>query len=165
METKELRKQITRELKEIGMKRQDYSLKIRESGYGDTYINCKIKNPHINIVKVENILRKYDKIDRYIDGSILRGCNTFVNVTYEYGCFDEVSKQYKELAIQKIEEAKKITDNSAIRVFETNRWICWLFNRNGIVAHVNDLGQIKINSWKELAILIFRMNEFQEDFL
>lgn len=165
METKELRKQITRELKEIGMKRQDYSLKIREANYGDIYIKCEIKNPHINIVSVENILMKYREVeyDNNGCGDILQGCNTYVDVKYEYGCFDEASREYEELASQKLQELSR---GNVVKAFENNRWVCYLINdgRNTLVK-VNDLGDKVISSAKELAILMFRMNEFQEDFI
>lgn len=167
MEAKELRKLIADDLKEIGMKRKDYSLKIRKSGYCDTYVYCEIKNPHINIVKVENTLKKYIKIDRdEATCEILWGLNTFVHVKYTDDCFDEVSKQFEDLAAQKLEEAKMITNNHGLKAFENNRWSCWLFNVNGdVVVKVNDLAQKIIGSTKDLAILMFRMNEFQEDFL
>ena len=165
METKELRKLINGDLKELGLKRKDYSLKVKEAGYGDTYIRCKIKNPHINIVNVESALMKYREVEYDYNGcgDILQGCNTYVDVSYEYGCFDEVSKEYEELAAQKM---KEISTKKIIKAFENNRWVCCLINDGiNILAKVNNLGNKIINTPKELTLLMFRMNEFQEDFI
>lgn len=98
MNNKVLRKLVTDDLKSIGVKRNDYSLKINYHMY-DRVIKLLIKNPYINIVKVEEKLKKYNMCDYdKVSLEALKGCNVYVFINYMYGVFDEVLKPYLELA-------------------------------------------------------------------
>ena len=156
MEKKELRKEITQQLKELGLKRKDYSLRIRESGYADTYVNIEIKNPYINIADVDNALKKYNDIRRDIATcEVLQGCNTFVNVQYEYGLFEEVSKAYDQEA-KEIIEASKNSETQEIYRIKNNS--CYLINDDGmLIVRMDGVGRKIIYDYRGLAIILFKI--------
>ena len=159
MEKKELRKEITQQLKELGLKRKDYSLRIREGGYADTYVNIEIKNPYINIADVDNALKRYNDIRRDIATcEVLQGCNTFVNVQYEYGLFEEVSKAYDQEAIEIIEASK---NREVQEIYRNKNNSCYLINSNGLlIARMDGVGRKTICDYRSLAITLFKINKF-----
>lgn len=169
MENKELRKLIIADLKTLDLKRKDYSLRIKYVAY-DLAINVTIKNPYINFLEIKDLLNKYEYI-RYDDVNfgVLKGCNVYVNVQYEYGIFEEPSRKYEKLACQKIEEVKEMREGECIKVFENDRWTCYLgIEKNDVIVFVHSvvtnnksLSKI-ISTVEELCELMFRMEHFKD---
>lgn len=121
-EAKELGKKIRTELKKAGYSAKDVSVKIRESGYADTYIKATIKNPNVSQRAIEEILNKYEDIDRDLGSyEILQGCNTFVIVQYEENVFDEVISELIPTAEKVLQDSdkwdgRKIAENKETEV-------------------------------------------------
>lgn len=69
-------------------------------------IRVKVKNPSIDLRTVEKIAGKFSKVDYdEYNGELLAGGNTFVQVYYEHGCFDEVREPYMGRALALLAEA------------------------------------------------------------
>lgn len=155
---KELRLHITKELKEKGFKqRTDYTLSIKDYGYADTYIKVRVKNPEIDKREIENILIKYQDVD-YDERAqeILQGCNTFVDVRYEYGIFDEVAQEWAATARGLMNSEEEIT-----RIFDG----LILLNRYGKLEirqqDNNDCCGMIINDFKDLCIFLYKFAKFR----
>ncbi|WP_276934256.1 hypothetical protein [Dielma fastidiosa] len=93
MTNKELSLQIRSELKAAGYKRNDISLRVTDAGYS-TSIRVRIKNPKISSKEIEQVLKKYESIERdERTGEIMQGSNMYLFVDYEIGLFDEVAQE------------------------------------------------------------------------
>lgn len=91
---KEIKKEITAELKEAGYNSRKVSVSVKDSGYS-TRIDVTIKDPTVNAQAIEAIVNKHDSYE--LDertGEILLGGNTYVFVAYKYGLFDEIASDY-----------------------------------------------------------------------
>lgn len=91
---KEIKKEITAELKEAGYNSRKVSVSVKDAGWS-TKIDITIKDPTVNAHEIEAIVSKRESIDRdERTGEILAGCNTYVFVAYKYGLFDELASDY-----------------------------------------------------------------------
>lgn len=91
---KEIKKEITAELKEAGYNSRKISVSVKDSGYS-TRIDVTIKDPTVNAQAIEAIVNKHDSYE--LDertGEILAGGNTYVFVSYKYGLFDQLASDY-----------------------------------------------------------------------
>lgn len=91
---KEIKKEITAELKEAGYNSRKVSVSVKDSGYS-TRIDVTIKDPTVNAQAIEAIVNKHDSYE--LDeraGEILAGGNTYVFVSYKYGLFDQLASDY-----------------------------------------------------------------------
>lgn len=94
MTNKELSSQIRNEFKAAGYKRNDYSLKVSDAGYSSS-IRVKIKNPKICRKDIQQLLNKYESVERdERSGEIMEGANCYVFVDYGEGIFDEVAQEW-----------------------------------------------------------------------
>lgn len=94
-------------LKKEGFKRTDISVKNIRCPI-DTTIRVEIKNPYINRQMVDDLLKNFNDVDRDIrTGEILSGGNTYINVEWQYGIFDEVKKDYLDIAEKVMSTNKK----------------------------------------------------------
>ena len=91
---KEIKKEITAELKEAGYNSRKVSVSVKDAGWS-TNIDITINDPTVNAHEIEAIVNKRESIDRdERTGEILAGCNTYVFVAYKYGLFDELANDY-----------------------------------------------------------------------
>lgn len=91
---KEIKKEITAELKEAGYNSRKVSVSVKDAGWS-TKIDITIKDPTVNAHEIEAIINNRESIDRdERTGEILAGCNTYVFVAYKYGLFDELANDY-----------------------------------------------------------------------
>ncbi len=91
---KEIKKEITAELKEAGYNSRKVSVSVKDAGWS-TKIDITINDPTVNAHEIEAIVNKRESIDRdERTGEILAGCNTYVFVAYKYGLFDELANDY-----------------------------------------------------------------------
>ena len=106
MDNKELSNAIIKELKAAGYNRKDFSIRSYYAGY-EQACRITIKNPLVRVSEVEKIVRKHESID-YDQKcmEILAGGNTFINVSYEFGLFDNVAKDLEPIAEKVIESGK-----------------------------------------------------------
>lgn len=104
MTNRELSRTIQEELKDAGIPRKAYSIRVTDAGFS-TAINIKVKDISINKSIVEEVANRHEKI-RYDARSyeILSGCNTFVSVQYDYDALKAASVPY-------MEQALKVTNN------------------------------------------------------
>lgn len=123
MTNKELSQAIINALKAAGFNRKDFSIRSYDAGY-EQACRIEIKNPLVRRSEVEAIAKRFQQIDydeRCME--ILAGGNTFINVQYEYGLFDEVAKDLEPLAEKVIESGRwdgmPIADNETKTVYFT----------------------------------------------
>lgn len=169
MDNKELRELIVDDLKSLGLKRKDYSLRIRNVMY-DLVINVTVKNPYVNILDIKEILEKYHCVQYDATNfEILDGCNVYVNVMHDCNIFDNVAKKYEDLAIKKLKEVKKMKTGECIKAFENKRWVCYLGNDNTNIivfvhSNITDFYSKNkiISTVEELSELMFKMDNYKE---
>ena len=90
----ELTAKIRQDLANAGYKRSDFNVRLGNSLY-ETAVHVFIKNPRIRKSEVEEIVQRYESIDRDPwSHEILMGGNTFIFVEYRWGIWDEVIKDY-----------------------------------------------------------------------
>jgi len=101
---------IREELKKVGFTTKQASVKAKSNGYDD-YITITIKDLKASKSDIESIVNKYNKVE-YCEtsGEILQGCNTFVNVLFDYDVIEEASKEFLEIAQNVIKESKNNTN-------------------------------------------------------
>ena len=95
---------IKKDLRLQGFNTKKISASVRHFGYGDSTITVEVKDFSIDIRALEKYLnKKYRDIryDEHVQGEILQGCNTYVNVKYE-------SDLYHDTIDSKLEEAEKL---------------------------------------------------------
>ncbi|MEY8256397.1 hypothetical protein AAK706_01540 [Erysipelotrichaceae bacterium 66-17] len=91
---KEIKKEITAELKEAGYNSRKVSVSVKDAGWS-TKVDITIKDPTVNAHEIEAIVNKRESIDRdERTGEILAGGNTYVFVSYKYGLFDQLASDY-----------------------------------------------------------------------
>ena len=132
MTNKELGNAIRKELKAEGITSKDVSVRVRNSLY-DTYADVKIKNPRVRKTEVEEIVKKFEEIDRDTRTyEILQGANTFVLVDYESGIIEEAANELLPIAEMVLNnkekyDGRKIADNGKksvnINYCDENEWI------------------------------------------
>lgn len=156
MTNKELSQTIRAQLKSNGYTSKDVSISVRSSGYADRYIKAIIKNPKINRYDVEHILKKYQDVDRDVDGSILQGCNTFVSVYYKEDIFIEPSLEWIATAAGVYKTSENI-----IRIFDG----LYFISENGIYKirqqDNNENVTYTVGTLQELAIFIYKFTQFK----
>lgn len=94
MTNKELSREIVTKLKEAGIARKDFSIRVRDTGY-DTAVNIRLKNAAVRISEVTAITVQYKSVryDEY-SGEILAGCNTYVFVDYDSDALNRAARPY-----------------------------------------------------------------------
>ena len=101
---KELGIEIRKLLKANGYNTKDISVRVRGSRY-DTSVSITVKDLAINMNDVEKLVSdKFERI-RYCEasGEILNGCNTYVNVRYDY-------ETLQQAVAAKLDEAEAVWD-------------------------------------------------------
>lgn len=91
---KEIKKEITAELKESGYNSRKVSVSVKDAGWS-TKIDITIKDPTVNAHEIEAIVNKRESAE-YDEATseILAGGNTYVFVSYKYGLFDQLASDY-----------------------------------------------------------------------
>lgn len=118
MTNKEMSAAIRKELKDNGFK--GVTVSVKDSGY-DTAITVKIKNPSVNRIEVENLLKHWEEIDRdERTGEILSGCNAYLFVEYRDGIFDDVAQEWAATAMGAMKSKDETT-----RIFDGLYLINW----------------------------------------
>lgn len=118
MTNKEMSTAIRKELKDNGFK--GVTVSVKDSGY-DTAITVKIKNPSVNRIEVENLLKHWEEIDRdERTGEILSGCNAYLFVEYRDGIFDDVAQEWAATAMGAMKSKDETT-----RIFDGLYLINW----------------------------------------
>lgn len=122
MTNKELGNAIRATLKAEGYAPRDFSVRVRNCGYS-TSADVTIKNPEIRCVNVEQLLSKFESIDRdYATGEILAGGNCYLFIDYERGIFDAPAQEMAATAEGILRET-----GECIRIFDG----LYLCNRSG----------------------------------
>ena len=115
MTNKELGNWIRGELKKLGISSRQVSVRVRPCGYS-TDVRCEIKDLSVDYETVKNIATRvgYIRYDPYAQ-EILSGCNTFVNIDYDY----EVMKKARDENIEETKELLKGCETQSKTVLET----------------------------------------------
>lgn len=122
MTNKELWNAIRATLKTEGYAPRDFSVRVRHCGYS-TSADVTIKNPEIRSADVEQLLSKFESIDRdYATGEILAGGNCYLFVDYADGIFDAPAQEMAATAAEILRET-----GECICIFDG----LYLCNRNG----------------------------------
>lgn len=105
MTNKERSVAIRSELKKHGYTSRQISVRSGDCGYSD-YSHIRIKDVSISRKTIKEICKKYEYIsyDEY-SGEILQGCNTFIDVDYDYSAVREAKER-------NIGEARKLVDRA-----------------------------------------------------
>lgn len=156
MTNKELSQTIRTQLKSNGYTSKDVSISVRSSGYADRYIKATIKNPKINRYDIEHILKKYNDVDRDVDGSILQGCNTFVSIYYKEDIFIEPSLEWMATATGIYKSTENIT-----RIFDGLYFISENGKNKIRQQDSNDNVSYRVSTIQELAIFIYKFTQFK----
>ncbi len=99
-------REIKKVLKEQGFNPKDFSVSVRSGTY-DMAVTVTIKSPYVNKIEIEKILKRFEEIDYdQCTGEILAGGNTYVQVMYDYGIFDEVSQTWTATAMSVMQDSK-----------------------------------------------------------
>lgn len=140
---KEIKKEITAELKESGYNSRKVSVSVKDAGWS-TKIDITIKDPTVNAHEIEAIVSKRESIDRdERTGEILAGCNTYVFVAYKYGLFDELASDYlaeAEKAMNHMAEAHQ----SVEPIRDNLRLIKGTQDRNYTIGTVKEVNGIRM---------------------
>ena len=160
MTNKELNSQIKKELKNAGYNTRDFKVSVKDCGYS-TSIHVTIKNPEINRVEIENILKHHEIIDydrRTCE--ILEGANDYLFVDYGCGIFDEPAAT--EWGVTAINIFKNSTDE-IMRIFDG----LYLINQNRkgnleLMQQTKDFhGRRYISDLKDLCIYLYKFAHFK----
>lgn len=109
MTNKETTKAIKDELKAAGFDIKKISVRTKGCGYS-TEINVKIKDPTINRIEVEKVIKHHEHIRYdYASYDILEGGNDFLFVEYQPGIFDEVAQEWAATAMGVMKSADETT--------------------------------------------------------
>lgn len=149
-------KEIREILKKEGFKRTDISVRnVRCTT--DTIIRVEIKNPYINRQQVDDLLKHFRDVDRDVrTGEILSGGNTFVNVEWQYGIFDEVKKGYMDIAEKVMSAGEKFVEIlPGLSLLKYDRFE---------VRQTDKVGYKVISTANELAEYIFKYLTFRNIF-
>ena len=155
MTNKELSAQIKKDLKEAGYKAREISVKVRDAGY-DTAVHCTVKVPTISRKAVEEIVKRYEEIDRdERTGEILQGCNIYAFVEYDYGVFDDVAQQFQDLAAQALASTQDVSEILPG---------LFLINAQGWheIRQSGQYGGYRVSGAGELSKYIYKFHEFQD---
>lgn len=90
--------QIRKDLKAEGITSRQVSVRGKKALY-DESIRMVIKDITVSKKKVEEIAEKFEHIryDEY-NGEILQGCNTYINIEFDWKMLEEAKKDFIELA-------------------------------------------------------------------
>lgn len=145
-------KPIRNILKKEGFKRADVSVRNLRS-MTDTIIRVEIRNPYINRQQVDDLLKHFNEVDRDIrTGEILSGGNTFVDVEWQYGIFNEVRQDYVDTAEKAMSAGEKFVEilpGLSLSKFDRLE-----------VRQKNKVGYKVISTANELAEYIFKYQTF-----
>ncbi len=109
MTRSEITKAIKSELKAAGFDTKKISVRTSACGYS-TSIDVKIKDPTINRIEVEKVIKHHEYIRYdYASYDILEGCNDFLFVEYQPGIFDEVAQEWAATAMGAMRSTDEIT--------------------------------------------------------
>lgn len=157
MTNKELSLEIRNQFKKAGYKRNDISLRVSDAGYS-TSIRVKIKNPKISRKEIEQLLKKYECIERdEYTGEILQGSNMYIFVDYEPNLFDEVAQEWAATAASIYRSSEE-----TIRIFDG--LLFYHDKRTGekkvIQQDQNDCCQRVCDNFLSLCIFIYKFGAF-----
>lgn len=160
MTNKELNSQIKKELKNAGYNTRDFKVSVKDCGYS-TSIHVTIKNPEINRVEIENILKHHEIIDYdHRTYEILAGANDYLFVDYASGIFDEPA--VTEWSVTATDILKNSTDETT-RLFDGLYLINW--KREGkleLMQQTKDFhGRRCIYNLKDLCIYLYKFAHFK----
>lgn len=159
MTNKELKKEICLKLKEKGFKqRTDYTISIKDCGYATTSIKVKVVNPIVNLKDIEDVIMKYRDVERdKRTYEILQGCNTFVDVVYKEGIFDEVAREFTATALGVMKSNDETT-----RIFDGLYLINWEHEGNLELKQQtqNYYGARHVKDLNDLRIMIYKFAKF-----
>lgn len=97
---------VKKELKDAGFNPKDFKVSIKFES--DTRIHVTIKNPYVNRIEVEKVLKHHKRVDYdAITYEILSGGNIFLNVAYECDIFKEPSKHWYNIALLIMEDESR----------------------------------------------------------
>lgn len=114
---KELSKEIREKIKAKGIKRNTYSICVRDVGYS-TSISIEVKDITVNPAIFTKILDEYSYIRRDEHTyEILSGCNTFTRVQYDYDTLKAASEKYNAVAMEVMRTAPK-EHNQKIAIYK-----------------------------------------------
>lgn len=146
---KEIKKEITAELKESGYNSRKVSVSVKDAGWS-TKIDITIKDPTVNAHEIEAIVNKRESIDRdERTGEILAGGNTYVFVSYKYGLFDQLASDYlaeAEKAMHHMTEAHQ----SVEPIRDNLRLIKGAQDKNYTVETVEEINGCRIPGMRRL---------------
>lgn len=156
MTNKELSQIIRNELKSNGYNAKMVSVSVKNAGYSSA-AHITIKSPKVNKKDIENIVNKYEEIDRdERTQEILQGCNVYMYVRYADGIFDEVRKPFeakaKELFYRNNGECVKVADDIYLLKLDDKKEISQ--------RKPNDHCRRIIDSAEQLAEILYRIDKF-----
>ena len=128
MTIKEKAQALRKEIKEeLGLTSKQVSVRARHN----ISINVNIKTL-VNPDKIENLARKYEKIDRcHASGEILQGGNDFVSVEFDYDFLKEQAKKYTDKAKEILDNAE--TENKLIGTIAGEKALLRNIGHNGFI--------------------------------
>lgn len=167
MKNRDLSQAIRKDLKGHGFTSKDVSVRVRDALY-DTSVNITIKNPLVRESDIENIVKKYSKID-YDKRSmeILAGCNIYVHCEYAYGIFDDVAAPLIPIAEKVFNnekyDGKKIAENEKIEIhmIKFSNVESRLYEFDKSKRQQNTIGGYIVRSPKSLAIAMWRFKNLK----
>ena len=162
MTNRELSQAIRKDLKQHGFTSKDVSVKVRDVLY-DTSVNITIKNPLVRESDIENVTKKYSKID-YDERSmeILAGCNIYVHCEYAYGIFDDVAAPLIPIAEKVFNneryDGQKIAENEKIEIhmIKFSNVESRLYEFDKSKRQQSTIGGYIVRSPKSLAVAMWR---------
>ena len=113
LDNKEVAKMIRNDLKREGITNK--FVKVKKEG--NQSIDVNILTIDIDKNKVENICKKYEIIDRDINGEILQGCNIITNVHYDYDAIEQLKRMFDKKAKELYEADKSCYKGDCIEVY------------------------------------------------
>lgn len=149
-------KVIRKELKGAGYTSKDVSVRKRNSLY-DEVIDVTIKNPNVNPLEIKKIALKqenYERDERTFE--ILQGGNTYIFFHEQYGLYDEVSKEFEEIATRAINSQDETT-----KIFDGLFLINWEHSGDlELRQQGEDYANYKVYNFNHLCELIYKFVNF-----
>lgn len=158
MTNKELSMSIRKTLKEAGYTSKDISVSVKSSIY-DTAAHITIKNPHVNKLDIEKLLKpKYEEYEKdTASDEILQGGNTYLFIQYEYGIFDEVSQEWAATA-----RGLMVSNEEIEEVFKGLYLLNLNHSGNLEIRQQNEKGRcsLKVFDFSHLCEILYKFAEF-----
>ena len=158
MSIKEFSNWTKKMLKEKGFDTKGISIRGKYAGYSDA-LDVRVKDPNIDIAKIEKLLSKHESYERGPDGDILQGGNRYITIQYDYDAFNEVKKEGKADA----ENLMKQADASNGSGIEVSKGV-YLFkdgNRYFVNGDYEKTGGSRtVYSPEDLAVMKWKLKKF-----